>query len=135
MQFNIVSDIPLYYSPSFANEVERVITKNTDVGTSQIVQEIGIFISKLNQGIYNLVHQETCVYGDGYTYTIDEIGIVSFNKIKRMDGICILIDNIEWIFDSSYLFSNLTESAKKEIEAMLSLIERMDNLPKRPPII
>lgn len=46
MNFNIVSDIPLYYSPSFLNEVERVITKNTDIGTSKIVQEIGLFISR-----------------------------------------------------------------------------------------
>lgn len=93
MNFNIVSDIPLYYSPSFLNEVERVITKNTDIGTSKIVQEIGLFISRLNQGIREFSKYEFDTFNgpNSYSYTIDNVGTLLFSKLGKNDKFNILL--------------------------------------------
>ena len=81
MNFDIISNIPLYYSISFINDVERVITKNTDIGTSQIVQEIGLFISRLNCGLHNLSNDNILVDGVDLSFSIENFGVVFFNKI------------------------------------------------------
>ena len=136
MNFNIVSDIPLYYSPSFLNEVERVITKNTDIGTSKIVQEIGLFISRLNQGIKEFSKYEFDIFDgpDSYSYTIDNVGTLLFSKLGGNSKFNIFINDIKWEFDGYYLYADLTESANKQKEAILSLMERVENLHKRPPV-
>lgn len=133
MNFDIISNIPLYYSISFINDVERVITKNTDIGTSQIVQEIGLFISRLNCGLHNLSNDNILVDGVDLSFSIENIGVVFFNKIFKDNTMSIFIKNIQWNFEGCYLYPNLTETKHSQLKYALSLIERMDGL-FRPPI-
>ncbi len=126
----LTSSYPIYYSLHFAKEVERVISKNCDVGTSMIVQEVGYFISKLDIGIQQASSIQLLGDTNGlYTYYVEGIGRLYLRLVKDNNGVrYIFIDNIEWDFKGYYLYPHLTEMKHPKIEKLINLMERIEHL-------
>lgn len=99
--------VPLYYSIAFLGQVEIVIEKNVD----RKIDEAALFISRLIKGLQDLSCSDpdisrswgTC------TYLIEDIGHIHFRYLidEETGDKAYVIDEAEWLFEKSHLFSTL----------------------------
>ena len=133
MKFSVVSkSYPIYYSKAFTDEVERVVSKNTDIGSGQIVREVGHFISQLDCGIQDISNRTTFVSPTGVIrHMITGVGVIYFSLVEDDNGNrAIFIQDVKWTFVGYYLYPHLVEAKNKTVESMVSLMERIDQLRK-----
>lgn len=106
MQFSISNlAVPLLYSSSFLDEVERVIVKNVD----DHVSSVALFISRLIKGLQDLSNSDVEVFMNWgiCNYMIEDIGVVSFRALvdEETGERLYAIDDIKWMFATSSFFS------------------------------
>ena len=96
----------LYISPYFLSQVDEVIANNSDNNT----QLVALFLSRLIKGLQNLSNMDTPTDSSWgkHTYTIEDIGIVSFRPVidREKQQPAIAIEQIEWTFVNSYFFNS-----------------------------
>lgn len=111
MNLKINGKYPVYVNNKVANEIEYAITKNTGIGTSEIVIEVGYFIRYLLKGIQSLTYQSELPAGDTAIYEIDNIGTVYFSIVEDKDNnIYIVLEDIRFDYYGYHPYSHLRES-------------------------
>ena len=127
MKIDIITPYPLYISKYVSNEIERVISKNCDAGTSLFVTEVSYFIQRLFKGIQDLTNNDVVLDNTGIAiYDIEGIGIISYIILENSDGdIGIYIENIKWDFMGYYLYPHLVENKHTKINKITNLIQRL----------
>ena len=131
MKLNIISPYQLYLSNNVSNEIERIITKNTNVGTSLFVTEVGYFIQRLTKGLQDLTSDDTITLNDDGipTTIIDGIGLITYMVVENNKGeMSIYIQDIKWDFIGYYLYPHLVEKKHPQINKVINLMERMEHL-------
>lgn len=97
--------VPLIYSTSFIEEVERVIQENVD----ENVSGVALFISRLIKGLQNLSNSDGEYQNNWgeYTFDVEDIGVICFRALIDADKgeKTYAIESIRWTFGTSRFFS------------------------------
>lgn len=97
--------VPLIYSTSFIEEVERVIQENVD----ENVSGVALFISRLIKGLLNLSNSDGEYqknWGE-YSFEVEDIGVICFRALidAEQGEKAYAIESIRWTFGTSRFFS------------------------------